>query len=143
MPTPEQATVFFECIAAGLVLIAVGKIVIAIIAALGRAFAAMFIAIKGVLVTALVGGIVVVIATVALMGTGVVAMPTNQIAPTATPAPRPTAVRVEKLDVELERMSILKAQRYGVGYRFINDADNGVCVLQAQKGQEWLVANCD
>ena len=128
--------------AAAVVIIAIGRIAIGIFAAIGRALSAIFTAIKGVLITALVGGIVIAAAAVALMGAGVT-MPTNQIAPTATPAPRPTAVRAQQLDVELTEMSLTEAQRYGAGFRFRNDADQSVCILQAQEGQEWLVANCD
>ena len=134
--------VVLTCIAAGVAILVIGKLAIALFAALGRLLSAVFTAIKGVLVTALVGGIVIAIAAIALMGAGVT-MPTAPNAPTATPAPRPTAIRAVQLNVELERMSILKAQRYGAGFRFINDADNAVCTLQAYEGQDWLVANCD
>ena len=142
MPTYDQAVVVLTCMAAAVVIIAIGRIAIGIFAAIGRALSAIFTAIKGVLITALVGGIVIAAAAVALMGAGVT-MPTNQIAPTATPAPRPTAVRAQQLDVELTEMSLTEAQRYGAGFRFRNDADQSVCILQAQEGQEWLVANCD
>lgn len=143
MPTYEQAIAVLSCMVAALIIIAIGKIALMLFGAIGNALAALLVAVKGVLVTALVGGVIVAITAVALMGTGVVTMPTNQIAPTTTPAPRPTAVRVAQLDVELERMSILEAQRYGAGFKFRNDADNGVCVLQSREGQTWLVANCD
>ena len=144
MPTQDQVFAVAACLVAGIAIFVVGRIAIALIAALGRALSALFTAIKGVLITALVGGLVVIITAVALLGTGVVAIPTASPAPTApTATPRPTAVRAVQLNVELERMSILKAQRYGAGFRFINDADNAVCTLQAQEGQDWLVANCD
>jgi hypothetical protein len=142
MPTQDQVFAVVACLVAGIAIFVVGRIAIAVFAALGRALTALFTAVKGVLITALVGGVIVAIAAVALLGTGVVTIPTASPAPTATP--RPTAVRaVEQLDIELETMSILKAQRYGAGFRFRNDADNAVCVLQYQTGQDWLVANCD
>ena len=143
MPTPEQATVVLTCMVAAIVIIVIGKLAIGLFAALGRALTALFAAVKGVLITALVGGLVVIITAVALLGTGVTmpTIPTASPAPTA--APRPTAIRVQQLDVELQEMSITEAQSYGEGFRFRNDADQAVCVLQAQEGQTWLVANCD
>jgi hypothetical protein len=72
--------------------------------------------------------------------------PTAEASPLTTTTPLPTQeveIPTTTSRAGLPTMSIEAAQRYGVGFAFINDADNTVCVLQNQEGQDWLVANCD